>query len=365
MKKILILTSEKTGSGHHASAKAIEKKLQDKGFETKQIDVFPLMGFMGRLMENSYIPLTTKAPMVYYFCQRVSEFFPWYIHSHMYWWLKDNLLKIIDEYKPDLIISVHCMFTKAISHMIRKNNLNIPFFIGVIDLINPPKVWEDKKADLIFVPTEKIRDSYIRKGFEEDTVVVSGFPVRDDIVKAEQIKNTNGTINILMVNASTDLNKNLSFLDEISKLENVNIDFVCGLDKRMYEVLEQMQNNGELKDNIRIHGFINNVNELLEKSHILLTKAGPNMIMEALHSGTAIIITGHIKGQESHNYTYVTDNGFGLKCEDPKKIYKTVNDFINSGELTNCLTRIHSSRIINGADVIAEFTEKYFDQNNI
>ena len=358
MSRILILTSNKTGSGHRASANAIEKKLQDKGHETFQLDVFPLMGKMGLLMENSYIPLTTRAPFVYYLCQRVSEYFPWFIHIEMYFRVRKNLMKVIEEFRPDLIISVHCMFTRAISYLIRKEKLDIPFYVGVIDLIDPPKVWEDKKADMTFVPTETIRKDYLKKGFDEKKVLVSGFPVRDDIVDQNVTKPIGTVINILMINASPDLKKNLCFLDEVSSLKNVKVDFVCGLDERMHKVLQQKQDDGELRDNVTIHGFIHNVNELLEKSHILLTKAGPNMIMEAVHSGTAIIITGHIKGQEDHNYHYVTDNGFGLKCEDPEKIRDVVEDFIENGKLEECLKKIADSRVGNGAEYIAEYVSR-------
>ena len=358
MSRILILTSNKTGSGHRASANAIEKKLQDKGHETCQLDVFPLMGKMGVLMENSYIPLTTRAPFVYYLCQRVSEYFPWFIHTEMYFRVRKNLLKVIEEFKPDRILSVHCMFTQAISKLIRKERLNIPFYVGVIDLIDPPKIWEDRNADMIFVPTETIRKDYLNRGFDEKKVQVSGFPVRDDIIDRNVPKMIEDRIAILMINASTDLKKNLRFLEEISRLENVSIDFVCGLDERMHKVLQQMQSEGQLKDSVKIHGFIHNVNELLEKSHILLTKAGPNMIMEAVHSGTAIVVTGHIKGQEDHNYHYVTDNGFGLKCEDPEKIHDTVKDFIESGKLEESLKKIAEGRVGNGAEYIADYISR-------
>ena len=359
MSKILIITSDKTGSGHRSSANAIHKKLEDRGHQVCQLDVFPLMGKTGMLMENSYIPLTTRAPFVYYLCQRFSEYFPWFIHMPMYFEVRKNLMKVIKELEPDMILSVHCMFTRAISYLIRKEKLNIPFCVGVIDLVEPPKVWEDRKADLTFVPTETIRKDYLKRGFAKEKVVVSGFPVRDDIVHRKQAKRVERPIHILMVNASTDLKKNIRFLEEISRLKGVTIDFVCGLDERMHETLLKMKEEGQLKENVKIYGFIDNVNELLDRSHILLTKAGPNMIMEALYSGTAIIVTGHIKGQEDHNYRYVTENGYGLKCEDPEQIYETVNRFIEAKELEGCLKKIAEGDIRNGAEVIADSIEQF------
>lgn len=359
MKKIMILTSLKTGSGHKSSANAIEKKLVDAGYDTRQINVFELMGTKGRMMENSYIPLTTHHSEIYFTAQRFSEYFPGVIHRMMYLMVRRGLLEKIKEYEPDLIISVQCMFTAAISRIIRKYELNIPFYVGVIDLVDPPNVWKDKSADMTFVPTEKIREEYLSCGFDEDKVLVSGFPVRDDIIVPEKAKKIKDRINILMVNSSTDLDKNIRFLEEVSKLKNVKIDFICGLDKKLYETLTQMKEKGQIREDVNIHDFVNNMNEFMANSHIIMTKAGPNVIIESIRSGTAIVISGHIHGQEDNNYKYVVDNGYGIKCEDPEKIYEVLNDFIGEGKLEKCLENIAEHEISNGAEFIADYVKEH------
>ena len=355
---MLILTSVKTGFGHRASANAIEKKLKDKGFETKQLDVFPLMGKMGMLMENSYIPLTTKAPHIYFLCQRVSEYFPLFIHAQMYFRIRKNLLREIEAFRPDLILSVHCMFTRAISRLIRNERLNIPFYIGVVDLMYPPKVWEDRDADVTFVPTDEIREDYLKKGFPKEKVVVSGFPIRDDIIIKDGTSEKRDHMHLLMINPSTDLKKNIRFAIEASRNGNTVIDFVCGLDERLYETLKQIQEEGKIGSNVTIHNFVSNVNELLYESDVVLAKAGPNIITEALYSATPIVITGHIKGQENYNYRYVTDHGFGVKCEDPDKIAGVLEDLRN-GDLEKYRRIIIAHKIKNGADVIADYIDRH------
>ena len=356
MKKVLILTSVKTGFGHRASANAIEKKLKDRGYETRQLDVFPLMGKMGMLMENSYIPLTTKAPHVYFLCQRVSEYFPLFIHAQMYFRIRKNLLREIETFRPDLILSVHCMFTRAISYLIRKEKLGIPFYVGVVDLMYPPKVWEDKEADATFVPTDEIYEDYLKKGFSKDRVMVSGFPIRDDIIARDE--RVRDHMHLLMINPSTDLKKNIRFALKASKAENVSIDFVCGLDERLYETLKQLQEKGKIKDNVRIHNFVSNVNELLYESDVVLAKAGPNIITEALYSATPIVITGHIKGQENYNYRYVTEHGFGVKCENPDRIRKVLKN-LAGGDLEKYRQIIIAHKIKNGADFIAAYIDTH------
>ncbi len=372
MKKVLILTAERTGTGHKSAANAIEKELKSLGYETKQIDCFNMLkGFLGKMLENSYIPITTKCPMLFYIPYLLfSQTFPNILHFFIYLNSKKRFKKEFNEYKPDLIISVHSMFTKSISEIIKKENLNIPFYIDVIDLVKPPKVWMDKRAEVTFVPTEEVKQDYIKNGFEANKIIVAGFPIRSDIERRKTPKKIEDKINILMVNPSVNLEKNLKYVNEISRLSSyfyelsdekkkiIDINVICGRDKRMYDALIKEQINGKISKDIRIHSFVNNMNEYLENAHILLTKAGPNMMLEGERSGTAVIVTGHVRGQENKNYEYIEKNKFGFKCENPNEIYDKLKVFIENKELEKCLKNVLNSDCSNGDKIIAKYIDE-------
>lgn len=372
MKKVLILTAERTGTGHKSAANAIEKELKSLGYETKQIDCFNMLkGFLGKMLENSYIPITTKCPILFYIPYLLfSQAFPSMLHFFLYINSKKRFKKEFSEYRPDLIISVHSMFTKSISKIIKKENLNIPFYIDVIDLVKPPRVWMDKRAEVTFVPTEDVKQDYIKKGFYERKVIVSGFPIRSDIERRKTPKKIEDKINILMVNPSVNLKKNIKYVKEISRLSNffcelpngyrrtIDINVICGRDKRMYDALINEQKNGRISEDIQIHSFVNNMNEFLENAHILLTKAGPNMMLEGERSGTAVVVTGHIQGQENKNYEYVVKNKFGFKCENPNEIYEKLKEFIENKELDECLKNVLNSDCSNGDKIIANYIDE-------
>lgn len=354
--------AERTGTGHKSSANALEAKLKSMGFITKQLDCFKTMGKMGEKMENSYISLTVNHPFIWKISHTFSQVFTNTLHSFIYNHCKKRMLAEILEFNPDLIITVHCMFTKAISKLLRKNKLNIPFMVSVIDLVKPPKVWRDKSANLTFVPTENVYDEYLKLGFDKSKLVISGFPIREDIVPLTQPKEIKGKINILMVNPSINTKKNIKFVKEIAKIKNVNISFVCGRDEKLHKALiKEQQKNIELK-NVKVFGFIKNINELLSTAHILLTKAGPNMLLEGTRSGTAVVVTGHIPGQEVHNYKYIVDNGFGIKCENPNKIYEELNSFISSKKLNECLKNVTHIKYNDGTHIIVEKIQEYLSK---
>lgn len=362
MKKIMILTAERTGTGHKSAANAIEIGLNKLEYETMQIDCFTLMGKMGMFLENSYIPVTTKFPLFFYIAFLFTQIFPNFIHFLIYMKSKRKLKKEINKFRPDLIISVHCMFTKSISHFIIKEKLNIPFYINVIDLVKPPKVWFDKNADVLFVPTDEVKENYIKKGIDENKLFVSGFPIRNDIKRRTTPKIIEGKVNILLVNPSVNLRKNIKYLKEVSKLDNVSVSFICGRDERLYRTLIKEQKLGNISKDVKVFGFISNMNEFLNSAHILLTKAGPNMILEGAKSATAIIITGHIQGQENSNYEYVVKNKFGFKCEDPKKIYNKLNEFIKNKELNDCLKNVLNASCNNGSEFIVNYINSQMEK---
>ena len=361
MKKILILTADRTGNGHQAASNALDRELSKLNYDVMQYDCFKAMGALGKSLEDSYIPMTIHSPIIYYMGYVISQTLPNFVHFLIYTFSHRKFEKIINEYNPDIIINVHSMFTKTISKIIKKKNINTLYYLDVVDLIDPPNVWFDKNADVIFVPTEKIKEDYIKKGFpNKDNIILSGMPIRSDIIKRTTPKKVEGNVNILLVNPSVNLKKNIKFAKEVSKLSNVTINFICGRDEELYKALIKKQQAGKISSNVKIHGFVTNMNEFLENTHILLTKAGPNMILEGVRSSSAVVITGHILGQENTNYKYVTENDFGFKCENPNLIYEKLNDFINSGKLQKCLNNVINTKCDDGTKIVVNYINNYY-----
>ena len=104
--------------------------------------------------------------------------------------------------------------------------------------------------------------------------------------------------------------------------------------------------------------------ELLKESHLLITKGGPNMILEGSRSGNAIIVTDHIPGQESKNYKYISNNQYGIKCENPSKIFNVINDMINTKKLDLYLKNVVDSKSNDGTKIIAETIKDFLNKNS-
>ncbi len=55
-------------------------------------------------------------------------------------------------------------------------------------------------------------------------------------------------------------------------------------------------------------GFVNNMEEWMHASDVIITKAGPGTIAESFICGLPVLLNGFIPGQEEGNIEYVVEN---------------------------------------------------------
>lgn len=70
----------------------------------------------------------------------------------------------------------------------------------------------------------------------------------------------------------------------------------------------------------QILGYAENMHELMIAADILVTKAGPSTISEALCIGLPMIVSNFIPGQEVGNINYILENQVGLYSSAPQEI---------------------------------------------
>jgi hypothetical protein len=63
---------------------------------------------------------------------------------------------------------------------------------------------------------------------------------------------------------------------------------------------------------------------LMRAADLVVTKAGPGAIAEALATGVPLVLTGYLPGQETANVRFVTESGFGLYAPRPDELRASV-----------------------------------------
>jgi 1,2-diacylglycerol 3-beta-galactosyltransferase len=68
--------------------------------------------------------------------------------------------------------------------------------------------------------------------------------------------------------------------------------------------------------------------DFMQAADILVTKAGPGTISEALNAGLPMLLYSRLPGQEDGNVTYVVSEGAGLWTPRPEAIVAALRDWL-------------------------------------
>jgi 1,2-diacylglycerol 3-beta-galactosyltransferase len=73
-----------------------------------------------------------------------------------------------------------------------------------------------------------------------------------------------------------------------------------------------------------IYGFTYDMSDFMRAADVILTKAGPGTIAEALIVGLPIILYAKLPGQEDGNVDFVESEGVGVRAPEPQKVVRTL-----------------------------------------
>jgi UDP-N-acetylglucosamine:LPS N-acetylglucosamine transferase len=221
-----------------------------------------------------------------------------------------TLARIVRDAAPDLIISTHHFISP--STIASESNLP-PCVMVVSDLGQPHRIWFDRRIQTVYVPSDEMAE-YARSclGAQRSHVPVEtlGFPIEVGEVGSSVPNPTEGGLLIMGGGAGTGAIDRL--VGTLARgLPDHRIVVVCGWNARLKRTIEAWQ-----CANVEVHGFVNNVPELMARSDMVITKAGPVTIMEAVAAGRPLVITDWVGLQEEDNVSFVVDHGLGLYCPE-------------------------------------------------
>jgi 1,2-diacylglycerol 3-beta-galactosyltransferase len=338
---IVFLFSD-TGGGHRSASEAIIEAidLEFPGkFTCEMVDFFkeyspPPLNFAG----PAY-PLMSRMEYMWEFTFKSSDNpdFMKVLFSAFWPYIRFGVYKMLREHPCDMYVSVHPLINIPFLRAMSKRENKTPYMIVVTDLVSTHTAWFAKDADLISIPTEQARKPALHSGIEPAKLKVIGLPVAERFCnppgdKAELRKNLGWPLDktiILLVGGGEGMGPLGSVTEEINKAKlDAGLIVITGRNKKLKEELEALDWNIPS----RIYGFVTNMPDFMRAADILVTKAGPGTISEALIANLPIILYHRIPGQEEGNVSYVIDEGAGVWAPDIEDIVTTLKDWLQNPE---------------------------------
>lgn len=363
----LVFLFSDTGGGHRSAAEAIIGALEHGypgQFTPEMVDIFHdyAPALLNRV-PDIYPPLSHR-PKLLGQIYRLSDD-PRRIRrilNLVYPFIRTSLNRLIAEHPGDVFISVHPLINYPLGRALEKTGLKTPWVTVVTDLVTVHTTWFCPRSDLIVLPTQEAWQIGMHWGIASNRLKVIGLPVAEEFGQrnedAREIKTRLGwpldDPVILLMGGGEGIVQLETMADAIDEAcLPVTLVIVAGRNTPLKQRLEDRP----WKTPTRIYGFVQAMPDFMHAATILLTKAGPGTISEAMTSGLPVILYSRLDGPEDGNVSYVVDHGAGIWAPDPGLVVEAVTRWLAHPEeraraASACRTLAHPQAAREIADLI-------------
>jgi 1,2-diacylglycerol 3-beta-galactosyltransferase len=245
-------------------------------------------------------------------------------------WIRPAAKQLVREHPADLVFCVHPLFNAPVLRALGKRRP--PFITAVTDLITAPNYWFHRRVDVCVVPTEEVRRSALRNGLHREQVVLLGLPISNKFLRTEEKKSLRQTLGwppnrpvVLIVGGGEGMGP---LFDTARAIMYTSPECALVVITGRNEKLRHQMETVEWTVPTRIYGFVSNMPEFMNAADILVTKAGPGTISEALACGLPMVLYSRIPGQEDGNVRYVVEEGAGRWAPGSERTSNAVRRWI-------------------------------------
>ena len=333
---ILFISADDTGHGHKSIIEALRQQIAklDKSVQVTVVDGFSLGNKVLHAASSIYNPLVVNIPALWGFFYRMGNHFVKWTNAFVSKLIEDKLKKLLEEVCPDVIVSVHGVFVGSVLNILEKERLDIPFIPIIADLDNVSHFWADRRSKYTLCPSVESKQTMLSLGIPEEKLKLVGFPVREEFCDPAPAKPKEGNTlaeegaSVLMINGSQGSRRIMKMAKILLACSNCRISIVAGSNASLKECLER-ELALYLGSRVRIYGFTKDIKKHMLAADILVVRASPNVLMEAVNLCKPVIVTGALKGQEEKNPEFVVRYNLGLVCRDLKKLSDSISELLS------------------------------------
>lgn len=252
------------------------------------------------------------------------------------WWLLTGkpILNFLSDYPADVIVCCHPLLKAPIVQALEIAGLDIPLVTLVTDLASGHASWFVPGGERCLVASDRARARALACGLPAKSVQVTGLPVRPCFVDAAhqqpvlaraRLGLDPGIPVVLLLSGADGMGPFSRLLRAIlDRGVRAQLVMITGRNEQLRARLA----SETWSTAVRIEGFVHNMHEWMCAADLLVTKAGPSTIGEALVMGLPMVLSGALPGQERPNVEYVVQGGAGIWAPSPIEVAKAVQDLL-------------------------------------
>ena len=349
MRRLLFLIAD-TGGGHRAAATAVERQLTETSpgeFEITILD--PFTSAKPRVIGGTaglYGPITRHARWLWggLYHSTNSRSAVALLENTVLRSVTDAVTAAVEHLDPDCVVSFHPLLNHISVRAVRGRTRRIPVMTVITDLVDIHTAWACPEVDAVVVPSPGGFDRCRRAGIPASRCHDLGLAVDrrftelpDDPEGIAALRERLGVRTdgfVVLVCGGADGSGSIVRHARAIAAATLDVDVVviCGRNERARSALDGLRTTTGRA--VTVLGYVDNMAEWMRASDVVVSKAGPGTIAEALCCGLPLLLVWYLPGQERGNVEWVVDIGAGRFVPRDDQLVDAVAELAQPGSET-------------------------------
>jgi len=346
MRRLLFLIAD-TGGGHRAAATAVERQMTAEFSTEFEITILdPFTSATPKVIGGTaglYGPITRHARWLWggLYHSTNSRTAVSLLEATVLRSVTSAVGETMKRIDPDCVVSFHPLLNHISVRAVRSRSHRVPVITVITDLVDIHVAWTCASVDAVVVPSPGALDQCRRAGIPSSRCYDFGLAVDrrftdlpSDPAGIAAIRRRLGQqadAFVVLVCGGADgsggLVKHARAIAASSS--DVDVVVICGRNDRARAALAGLRTSRGRA--VRVLGYVDNMAEWMRASDVVVSKAGPGTIAEALCCGLPLLLVWYLPGQERGNVEWVVDIGAGRYVPRDEQLVDAVAELATPG----------------------------------
>jgi UDP-N-acetylglucosamine:LPS N-acetylglucosamine transferase len=231
---------------------------------------------------------------------------------------------------PALIVANHGFLTFALTRSRRRYGLSTPVLTFATEPLDASALWAEPEADHFAVPSRPALNDLVRLGVSADKIDVVGYPVQQTFLRPPSQGEARARLGLperftcLVSLGGEGIGTNaVAVVRTLLALpQTPQVVVITGRNEALAAELRAFAS-----PLLAVRGFIDNMADYLAACDLVIGKAGPASVMEALAVGRPLLVTGYAGLNEVKLLRFLVTRGLGHEVRDLAGLFALVGGY--------------------------------------
>ena len=325
----ILIFSASTGGGHKRAAAALQDSFSRRNpdIHVEVVDGLRAIGkFYNKTVVSGYYFLVKNTPKIYGELYDIADqptpLYKALMTSNAS--MSSRLLDIIKKHNPDVIIMCHPFITAMVSKLKKQGELQNVKAIALITDYDAHRTYVAPNIDAYVLAEPQMAPKLIEEyGVDESIIYPLGIPTfekfntpgaKEEICRREGLDPNKKTV--LLMAGSFGVTAVLDFYEALAQAApELQLIVITGKNGRLLEKLDEAVEEIGARDRTKLLFFVNNVEDYMHISDLIVTKPGGLTITESLACHLPMAIYNAFPGQEQYNVNFLLKQNVAISVD--------------------------------------------------